>query len=388
MDTCEDPADVAVLSSPVAPWKGAPLRVIFAAEKPLDGELSLIAPDGNVAASSRGRHDGPPYVWFAEVDTPAVGTWHAKLVRPGAPAECSTVTREITVAGAEPPKPHATDGSLWPIRNAWNRETENLFSAWVEKLFDAPVEEAPSWKALHEVLRDRSRNVLFNHLGLREDQMGMVIRPDCADLPYFLRAYFAFKMGLPFGYSKCSRGGGGAAPTCHSWWNIQNLEPAHASPEAAAAPQQVASASEQPPSRGLLDMFHQQNPAGQAAPQATAVPRAAVGSPPRSSLGLAASFGQYVSRTVADAVHSGSGRTAANDDNTDYYPVPLTAETLRPGDGIRRSVWARSDAGAARAADERCGWSLHRRRRTARWHGLGEALLARQFPVRPGSRAW
>ena len=49
-----------------------------------------------------------------------------------------------------------------------------------------------------------------------EDQMGMVIRPDCADLPYFLRAYFAFKMGLPFGYSKCSRGGGGAAPTCHS----------------------------------------------------------------------------------------------------------------------------------------------------------------------------
>ena len=37
----------------------------------------------------------------------------------------------------------------------------------------------------------------------------IVLRPDCADLPYFLRAYFAFKMGLPFGFSKCSRGGGG-----------------------------------------------------------------------------------------------------------------------------------------------------------------------------------
>ena len=37
----------------------------------------------------------------------------------------------------------------------------------------------------------------------------MVLRPDCADLPYFLRAYFAFKMGLPFGFSKCTRGGGG-----------------------------------------------------------------------------------------------------------------------------------------------------------------------------------
>jgi hypothetical protein len=53
--------------------------------------------------------------------------------------------------------------------------------------------------------------------------------------------------------------------------------------------------------------------------------------PPAKQLGLAASFGQYVSRTVADGVHSGSGRTRLNDDNTDYYPVPLTQDTLRPG---------------------------------------------------------
>ena len=37
------------------------------------------------------------------------------------------------------------------------------------------------------------------------------------------------------------------------------------------------------------------------------------------------------SRSVADGVHSGSGRTALTDDNTDYYPVPLTEDTLRPG---------------------------------------------------------
>ena len=75
--TCEDAAELAVLPSPVAPWKGAPLRVIFAAEKPLEGELSLIAPDGSVAAKSRERHGGPPYFWFAEVASPAAGTWHA-----------------------------------------------------------------------------------------------------------------------------------------------------------------------------------------------------------------------------------------------------------------------------------------------------------------------
>src|SRR4051794_41487613 len=86
---CEETAGLSVLPSPVTPWKGAPLCVIFAAEKPLDGELSLIGPDGSVAAKSRQRHGGPPYFWIAEVKTPAVGTWRATLTRDrGAPAGC------------------------------------------------------------------------------------------------------------------------------------------------------------------------------------------------------------------------------------------------------------------------------------------------------------
>ena len=36
---CDDAAGFAVLPSPVVPWKGAPLRVDLAAEKPLEGEL-------------------------------------------------------------------------------------------------------------------------------------------------------------------------------------------------------------------------------------------------------------------------------------------------------------------------------------------------------------
>ena len=191
-----------------------PLRVVFAAEKPLDGELSLIAPDGSVAAKSRERQGGPPYSWFVEVKSPAAGKWHAKLARDRAPAECSTITREIVVRADQPPRPGTTAGSVWPLRNTWGRATENLFSAWIEKLFDDPLDAAPSWPALHEVLRDPARNILFNHLGLGEDTMKMILRPDCADLPYFLRGYFAFKMGLPFGYAKCTRGGGGKPPRC------------------------------------------------------------------------------------------------------------------------------------------------------------------------------
>jgi hypothetical protein len=222
------------------------------------------------------------------------------------------------VRAVEPPRPHAAEGSLWPLHNTWNRATENLYSAWIEKLFDAPLGAEPSWRALHEVLRDRTRNFLFNHLGLGEDQMGLIIRPDCADLPYFLRAYFAFKMGLPFGYSKCSRGGGGQPPKCFAWWNIQNLEPVHP-PESEAA--QLADPGAVPP--GLLAAgVHTQTVRTSASIQS---PEAA------KRLGLAASFGQYLRGPVADGVHSGSARTAATDDSTDYYPVPLTADTLRPG---------------------------------------------------------
>ena len=66
----------------------------------------------------------------------------------------------------EPPRPRSTStDSVWPIRNAWNRETENLYSAWIEKLFDAPLDATLSWPALHEVLRDRSRNFLLQPSG-------------------------------------------------------------------------------------------------------------------------------------------------------------------------------------------------------------------------------
>jgi hypothetical protein len=172
-----------------------------------------------------------------------------------------------------------------------------LYSAWIEKLFDAPLDAAPSWPALHVVLRDRSRNFLFNHLGLGEDEMKLVIRPDCADLPYFLRAYFAFKMGLPFGYSNCSRGSGGKAPQCHQWHSIQR------------------SASIATPRAQPADLR----------------PEAASAAPAPRRLNLAASFAHYLQASVADTVHSGTGRTPLSGDNTDYYPVALTQETLRPG---------------------------------------------------------
>jgi hypothetical protein len=272
--SCDDGSRLAILSTPMAPWKGMPLRVLVASEKPIQGSLTLTAPDGSVVAKSDDRQGGPPYFWYAEVAAPVVGTWHATLVRSDAAPGCGNVTRDIAVRDTAAAPPAATPGSLWPIRYSWNRATENLYSAWIQKLFDGPLDQELSWPTLYDVLHDRSRNMLFNYLGLNEDSIPVSFRPDCADAVYFLRAYFAFKMGLPFGYSQCSRGGNGKPPKCVAWFNILNAE-----------------ASKQ---------------------------------------GLAASFAHYLP-VIGDAVQSGNGRTAAADDNTDLYTVPLSQETLRPG---------------------------------------------------------
>jgi hypothetical protein len=319
--TCADASELAVLPSPVTPWTGAPLRVLAVAEKPFEGELSLIAPDGSAAAKSHNRQGGPPYFWYAEVASPAAGKWHATLTRDHTPAWCSTIRREIGVRNGKLPPPRATPGSVWPLRNTWNRAAESLYSAWIEELFDAPLDVELSWPALDKALRDRSRNFLFDYLSLGEDEMGLIPRPDCAKLPYLLRAYFAFKMGLPFGYSKCTRGDRGKPPKCYAWFNIQHPEVTQPSPPA----QITASAA---PASTPAPNFWQQMFAQPAA--ASAIPPAPAAAPAPRRLGLAASFGEYL-QTVSGAVQSGNGRTLASDDNTDFYPVPLTQQTLRPG---------------------------------------------------------
>ncbi len=302
---CTDMPDLAVLASPLSPWKGAPLHVVITSDAPLDGELTLIAPDGSAAVTSRERLGGPPYSWKGTVPTPAAGTWHARLALDRPEGRCTAVSREVNVGRSQRGGPGQSQKSVWPIRGAWDRGMENLYAVWIETLFDDPLDASPSWPALHEVLRDRSRNLLFNHLGLREDEKGHAFTPDCADLPYFLRGYFAFKMGLPFGFSKCTRGGRGKPPRCFQWWNIEKLEPP---PE---APQTKTPAP-------LLGLF------GAPAPP-----------PPKKQKpkpqGLAATFADYMGTAVANTVHSGSGRVPSTDDSSDYYALPITPETLRPG---------------------------------------------------------
>jgi len=330
---CEDALQIAILPAPFEPWKGVPLRVLLASEKPLDGELSLIAPDGTVAAKSRANAGGPPSYWYAEVASPAVGTWHATLALDHETAGCASVTRDIAVSARKPEGLRASGGSLWPVRNSWNRATENLFSAWIAKLFDGPLDQELSWKTWDGPLHDNSRNLLFNYLGLGEDNVLTGLRPDCADFVYFLRAYFSFKMGLPFGYSNCSRGSGGAPPKCYQWFTTEHPEITRPAPAPEQTPaENVAPAT--PAASKPPGLFQQIFAPGDAPSPPAAAPASPKHSAPKhlalKNMGLAAAFRHYLPE-VADVVQTGAVRVAATDEKTDFYTIPLTQGSLRPG---------------------------------------------------------
>ena len=151
----------------------------------------------------------------------------------------------------------------------WTPEEETLYSAFIERLFDYE-DINKSWNNLGDILRDSEHNILYNSLGQNEE-LRLKLQPDCADLPYSLRTYFAWKRGLPMGVRKCTRGTNIAPPLCKT-----------------------------------LEIYTN----------------------PTKSPDI---FKKDAAMIMGYKVHSGNARTANNDDNTDFYPVELTRQSLRPG---------------------------------------------------------
>ncbi|MFA5819087.1 MAG: hypothetical protein WC854_07385, partial [Bacteroidales bacterium] len=167
-------------------------------------------------------------------------------------------------------------GVVWKTLRGWDSGMEAIYSAWIKALFYGCNEQA-SWSALHEVTRNQNQNFLYNYLSLGEDgadgKKSVIMQPDCADNPFFLRAYFAWKLGLPFGYNICDRGYLGHNPKTGQW--ITN---------------ETQNSKTHP-----VDAFN------------------------------------MFLRKMKDGIHSGTARTALDDENSDYYPVPLERGALHPG---------------------------------------------------------
>lgn len=269
-ETCRDSLDRRIFVSPREPQAGRPVRVIAtASDDDGDAELWLWSPDGAPYEGAVHTLGGPPYAKYVRVAEAAPGAWTAVLARGNEVLACK---RFRAGQGAGTPPERATD-TVWATRWAWERDTENLWSAFVEQLFDYPLDDSRTWTSLHELLRDPERNLLHDHLGLGEDARIELV-PDCADLPYALRAYFAWKLSLPYGYRQCSRGRTGQPPSCGELHT--NLEPPAPGSEVEA-------------------------------------------------------FDRFVNRSVRSGVHSASGRTHPDDDATDLYPVALERRALAPG---------------------------------------------------------
>ena len=271
---CSSRAGIGILVSPRRPTLRTKVRVLVVSERPRPGaRLFVKSPSGVRELKIVMRRGGPPWWWLAKLDQPVVGRYRFALVD-GVGKVLACVRRRL-----EPRLRTVKSGPVWPLRRGWSRTMENLYAAWIEHLFDAPVGARPSWSPLHQVLRDPQRNLLYNYLGGQEDgpkaRSAVVAKPDCADLPYFLRAYFAWKLGLPMGYRHCDRG-----------------------------------SSKRPSRCGEL--------------------RTNVGQVGHAAGSLGHAFSQFLRRKVS-YVHSGSGRTGAEDEQTDLFPLALKRRTLRPG---------------------------------------------------------
>jgi hypothetical protein len=268
---CADTRRVAIFRSPQRPNPSQPLRVIVTSERdPGLASLVLFAPDGSRIVPVQHVLDGPPYSRWIEVPEPEPGRWTAAF----ADGDLVRACEHISVAKRPAQQaPRATPAPAWDVSRKWQLDTENLYAAFVEQLFREPSGEDVTWPLLQAVIGDPERNLLYDHRLPGEDS-SLDLEPDCADLPYFLRAYFAWKLGLPFVYRACTRGRKDRPPLCEPSV-FSNLDPV--------------------PDARDVDAFRR------------------------------------FMRRMAGTVHSSSPRTLPGDDQTDLYPLRMTRRALRPG---------------------------------------------------------
>ena len=259
-----------ILVLPKNPAPGEPFRILITGGKTIvKAEIIVDGPDGRAESLKSLKGDDLPVWRIDDFPGSSAGKYRVTLTD----NKKEVISREFEISSSYKA---ASAGVIWKTERGWDSSTEAIYSAWVNALFQG-CDENSSWNALHEVTQNPDRNFLFNYLSLGEDDRGaktnVIMQPDCADNPYYLRAYFSWKMGLPFGYHLCDRGYLGRNPRTGQWITNETLT---------------------------------------------------------SKTNPILVFNNFL-RRVADGVHSGTARTALDDVNSDYYPVPLNRAALLPG---------------------------------------------------------
>lgn len=286
---CTEDIHARFFQSPAHPVAGQTVRFIVTTDDdPGLAVIEVLDRHGHRTRPEMHRLGGPPFARWVEVPNAGYGRYQMALGDGDHVIACDFfgVARFPPVPPDPATLPVPPYPAVWTPRIRWEADTEAFFAAFVEALFAFPEGDDRTWTGLSTLLRDPEHNLLFDHLGLGEDSAtehdlrGNVIPtlnliPDCADLPYFLRAYFAWKLHLPFGMRRCSRGRAGMPPSCEELPTTSTVE--HSFPNEVEA------------------------------------------------------FEWYATRMISSYVHSATARTAPGDDRTDLYPVALERRSIRPG---------------------------------------------------------
>jgi hypothetical protein len=119
---------------------------------------------------------------------------------PAALPASSPQSEPLAATDAPPPQqntavtvaPPSAEPWRWRIaRTAWTEQDERAYEEFVQRIGESEC------RTVHDCLTDAKANPLYR----ASNPAGMRFYADCADLPYMLRAYFAWKNGLPFAYS-------------------------------------------------------------------------------------------------------------------------------------------------------------------------------------------
>lgn len=281
-EPCPEPgrARAGLYLFPINPRPGDSVRVVAVSSNQAKLGRLRVTLDGKPLVAQNPQHfRAPPYVLEARVAPPREGSLLIELS--GSQPHRTSACLSVKVSSFTTPDPlTASHPEIWPVTAQWDHFSERLFGAWVARLFFVEPGGHGGWRPLHQLTRDSSRNWLHNALGMGEDDPSspytVVLTPDCGDLPYFLRAYFAWKLGLPFSFQRCTRGNAMTGPIC-------------------------------PVSRNNLTTRYAQT-----------------SHPVRR-------FNRFTREWIGWGVHSGTTRTLAEDNEADFYPVDLRLDSLRPG---------------------------------------------------------
>lgn len=332
LSACSQGDAVRIWTAPLVARPGEKLEIVAVATDGDLSELLVTDPSGRRSKLPAVNGGGPPWSLRGALAAPVAGRYRMEAYRAGRVAACN----EVEVGGRAGGR-----GS-----GKWDPANQALYAVWVEHLFDAPPDVSLSFPSLEPVLRNPNRNFLYDFLHKGEDTQ-FPAKPDCAEFSFFLRGYFAWKLGLPISYRACNRGSARSAPRCG----------------------------------------------------AAEINRSFVG-----TIASPATF-RRVSRRLMDRVSSSGGRTALSNEASDFYPVALDRATLWPGtvyaDPYGHTLiivkWVQQTAqrsGLLLAVDAQPDNSVTRKRF---WEGnflfaqtpsAGPGFKAYRVPVADGAKGW